>query len=143
MGELLDGGGELRPRGWEDKTEEQPHLHSQHCLRKPTMKTGGEQEQGGDVRMGERALETFKQGSHGAGFCSAEHMSCLARPALPTRGPAPTPAQDMGYYPLEMLFSPHPEVVLACSFPITLHTALSWHGRGNIALDSREGPPTD
>ena len=87
--------------------------------------------------MGERALETFKQGSHGAGFCSAEHTSCLARPALPTRGPAPAPAQDMGYYPLEMLFSPNPEVILACSFPITLHTALSWPGHSNNPLDSR------
>ena len=107
------------------------------------MKTGGEQEQGEGVWMGESILKTFKQGSHGARGCSAEHTSCLARPTLPTRGLAPAPAQDEGYYPLEMLFSPCPEVVLACSFPITLHTALSWHGRGNIALDSREGPPTD
>ena len=105
MSELLDGGGELKPRGWEDKTEEQPHLSSQHYLRKPKMKTGGEQEQGGDVWMGERTLETFKQSSHGAGCCSAERTSCLARPALPNRGPAPAPAQDVGYYPLEMLFS--------------------------------------
>ena len=63
-----------------------------------------------------------------------------ARHLLPTRGPAPPPAQDAGCLPQELLLSSHPEVVLARSFPVTLYTALSCHGHwSNAAPDSSKG----